>query len=93
MPPTCPARGVLLPPPRSPNAPLKQGPTAPHPLAALCHNTPCPHISSFSPSPSPPLQLRSGPFDPGASPGQHSTGFTLGGVAWYSKEFETPKQV
>ena len=37
--------------------------------------------------------LRSGPFDPAASPGQGSTGYTLGGKAWYRKSFPTPPLV
>ena len=31
--------------------------------------------------------MRVGPFDPGASPGQKQTGYTLGGVGWYMKTF------
>eukprot|EP00045_Choanoeca_perplexa_P021906 m.7700 g.7700 ORF g.7700 m.7700 type:complete len:1060 (-) comp8923_c0_seq1:41-3220(-) len=30
---------------------------------------------------------RSGPFDPGASPGQKQTGYTVSGTAWYRKNF------
>ena len=33
---------------------------------------------------------RYGPFDAGASPGQRQTGYTVGGVGWYRKRFETP---
>ena len=35
--------------------------------------------------------LRSGPFDLYASAGQGSTGWTVGGVGWYRKTFETPQ--
>jgi beta-galactosidase len=31
--------------------------------------------------------IRSGPFDPAASPGQKSTGYTVSGVGWYRKTF------
>ena len=34
--------------------------------------------------------MRVGPFDPGASPGQKQTGYTIGGVGWYRKSF-TPE--
>ena len=37
-----------------------------------------------------PGDVRRGPFDAGASPGQKQTGYTVGGVGWYRHDFETP---
>jgi len=34
--------------------------------------------------------LRTGPFDAYQSEGQISTGWTVGGIAWYRKSFQTP---
>lgn len=33
---------------------------------------------------------RVGMFDPGAAPGEHSTGYTVGGTGWYRKAFTMP---
>lgn len=40
--------------------------------------------------PIPPGDVRVGPFDAGASPGQKQTGYTVGGVGWYRRSFVTP---
>ena len=40
--------------------------------------------------PVPPGDVRLGPFDAGASPGQKQTGYTVGGMAWYRRDFATP---
>ena len=37
-----------------------------------------------------PGDLRIGMYDPGASPGQRQTGYTVGGLGWYRTTFETP---
>jgi beta-galactosidase len=35
---------------------------------------------------------RTGPFDPGASPGSNFTAHTVGGIGWYRKKFVLPRQ-
>ena len=40
--------------------------------------------------PEPPGDSRVGPFDPGASPGQRQTGYSVGGIGWYRRTFTTP---
>ena len=34
---------------------------------------------------------RIGPFDPGASTGQRQTGYSVGGIGWYRRNFDTPR--
>ena len=40
--------------------------------------------------PNTPGDMRVGPFDAGASAGQKQTGYTVGGVGWYRRNFATP---
>ena len=37
-----------------------------------------------------PGDVRSGPFDAGASPGQRQTGYAVGGIGWYRLRFPSP---